>query len=65
MAGADEARVISGEARESFYRAFGLAPDAQLDLEAKCGEWARGVHLGFRHFAPESFEKFDLPPGLD
>jgi len=56
---------VTVEARESFGRAFGLGPDVQLWMESCVENMVATVRTsGFQAHAPMSFDRFDLPPGL-
>jgi len=62
MAGADVVVPVTLEARLSFERAFGLAPDEQLRWEQTCK--VGDDLLGFHRVAPLSFDREQLPPGF-
>lgn len=61
LASSKEAVPVVREARESFERAFGLSPDAQVDLER--ASWGASLQNWCR-LDLETYENDAMPPGL-
>lgn len=62
---AAEAEPVSPEARLSFERAFGVTPDAQLEMEARMGKLeAVDFHGGWLRVEMPSFDLWPAPPGF-
>lgn len=66
LAGRESAVPVSHEARESFHRAFGLEPNAQIELEQRVlhlviGDLSRG---SYRQYLGDSHDGWMNEPGL-